>query len=163
VAEQDAEFVRNILRRLLWSLNDESGSVGWRSAPALGCIIAASPGRFPEFVPLVLSLLDLEGRTFLPGALWAIAHIAESGAPGLQAAVPLVHPHLDAPEPEVRGMAARCAGALGDAESVVVLERLLADRAILTVFDGRDLLATTVALAAERALRELRRGTPLGN
>ena len=143
--KHDAEFVRNVLRRLVWSLNDESGSVGWRSAPGPGRIIAASPGSFPEFVPLVLSLLDLEERTFLPGTLWAIARMAECGVPGLDGAAALVRPYLAAPEPAVRGMAAVCAGALGDREAAAELEELLGDDALLCLFDGRDLMAVTVA------------------
>ena len=157
VAERDAEFVRNVLRRLVWSLNDESGSVGWRSPQAMGAIIAASPGRFPEFVPLVLSLLELEERTFLPGTLWAVAQLADSGVPGLDGAAALVRPYLAAPEPAVRGMAARCAGALGDGEATAALVGLLGDQATLTVFDGRDLVAATVGAEAERSLSKLRR------
>lgn len=40
VADHDPEFVRGILRRLMWMMNDESGSIGWRAPQAMGAIIA---------------------------------------------------------------------------------------------------------------------------
>ena len=52
VADAHGEFVRNVLRRLMWSLTDESaGGIGWRSTQAMGCIVAARPDAFPDIRP----------------------------------------------------------------------------------------------------------------
>lgn len=155
VARQDPEFIRNLLRRLVWSLNDESGSIGWRSPQAMGAVIAADQAAFSEFVPLLVSLLDLEERGFLPGTLWAIGHLASQGIP-VTASVPeaaaRVRTHLQAPEPQVRGMAVHCAGLLLDADARPSIQHLLGDPAPLTVFDGLDLVGRTVGSLAAAAL-----------
>ena len=40
LADQDIEAARIIIRRLMWSLNDESGGIGWGAPEALGEILA---------------------------------------------------------------------------------------------------------------------------
>jgi hypothetical protein len=77
VADSDAEFVRGILRRLMWMMNDESGSIGWRAPQAMGAIIAQQPELFSEFITVVVAMFDVQETHFYPGILWAIGHIAE--------------------------------------------------------------------------------------
>jgi HEAT repeat protein len=80
ISDTDPEFVRGHLRRLFWLLNDESGSIGWRAAEAIGEIIRARPEHFTEFVPNLIALLDMEPEDaprFRSGVLHAIARIAE--------------------------------------------------------------------------------------
>jgi len=43
MAGRDMEYARNIMRRLIWNLNDESGGIGWGSAEAMGEIMARVP------------------------------------------------------------------------------------------------------------------------
>ncbi|NTV33768.1 MAG: hypothetical protein HGA50_10810, partial [Deltaproteobacteria bacterium] len=40
LAESDLEAARVIMRRLMWTLNDESGGIGWGSPEAMGEILA---------------------------------------------------------------------------------------------------------------------------
>ena len=39
MAEEDMESARNIIRRLMWNLNDESGGIGWGSPEAMAEIL----------------------------------------------------------------------------------------------------------------------------
>lgn len=158
VAARETEFVRNILRRLAWSLNDESGSIGWRAPQAMGAILAASPHTFPEFVPLVVSLLGLKERSFLPGVLWALGYMAACGVEGLEAARAHVRASLMAPEAPVRGLAAWCVGMMGDEEAAVLVERMQGDAAPVEYFDGRELRVLTVSELATAALRQIGTG-----
>jgi hypothetical protein len=155
VAERDAEFVRGILRRLMWSLNDESGGIGWRSPQAMGAIIAQHPRLFAEFVPIVVSLLDLDETHFYPGVLWAIGHIAEQDADCVHFVLPRVLTCLAAPDSETRGMATWCLGRLGEPQAIPALEALLADRATLSVFVDDELVVRTVSELAREALVRL--------
>ena len=155
VAEHDAEFVRNILRRLMWSLNDESGSIGWRAPQAMGAIIAQRPRQFAEFIPVVVSLFELDETHFYPGVLWAIGHIAQRDADSRFAAQVL--PHVSDASAQARGMAARCLGQLRATESIPLLKPLLADEAPLTVFIHDQLHECTVSDLAQEALAQLER------
>lgn len=153
VADADLEFVRNILRRLMWSLNDESGGIGWRSPQAMGAILAQRPRELAEFIPIVISLFDLDESHFYPGVLWAIGHMAEHGAEGLEAARLHVLHHLASPDAAARGMAAWCAGQLGLSEAVPALGRLLQDQATLWTFEDDQLCQWTVGELAQAALK----------
>ena len=155
IAETDAEFVRNILRRLMWSLNDESGSIGWRAPQAMGAIIAQRPRQFAEFIPVVVSLFELDETHFYPGVLWAIGHIAQRDADSRFAAQVL--PHVSDASAQARGMAARCLGQLRATESIPLLKPLLADEAPLTVFIHDQLHECTVSNLAQEALAQLER------
>ena len=93
----------------------------------------------------------------MPGTLWAIAHMAECNVPGLEEAAALVRPFLDAPEPAVRGQAARCAGVLTDADAVPALRRLTGDDGSLLVYDGWLLAPASVGSLAQAALLSIQR------
>ena len=155
VAGQDAEFVRNILRRLMWSLNDESGGIGWRSPQAMGAIIAQCPRQFAEFVPIVVSLFDLDERHFYPGVLWAIGQIADRDRTLVGIALSQVLACLSDPDPQTRGMAAWCLGRLGDAKAVPALEPLRTDPALLSVFADDQRCERTVGRLVQEALKRL--------
>lgn len=45
IVDQRPDRVRNQLRRLVWLLNDESGSIGWRAPEAIGEILYRCPAR----------------------------------------------------------------------------------------------------------------------
>ena len=51
LAEKDMESARVVMRRLMWSLNDESGDIGWSRPEAMGEIIA-SHGDLQGTIPL---------------------------------------------------------------------------------------------------------------
>ena len=155
VAEEDPEFVRGILRRLLWSLNDESGGIGWKSPQALGAIVAARLDLFRDFVPLVLSLFELEEEAFRPGTLWAVGQVALRDAASVQGAAPWVLACLDHPDPATRGHACWCAGCLGLAEARPRLAALAEDPAEVAFFAQGALHRRTVGALAREALARL--------
>jgi len=75
-AVTDPVFVRGHLRRLVWLLNYESGGIGWQAPEALGAVIAARPDSFADFIPILVSLPDMEPEDafhFRAGYLWAMA------------------------------------------------------------------------------------------
>jgi hypothetical protein len=77
LAGTDREFLRETCRKLLWSLSDESGGIGWSAPEMLGEIVSADPGRFADLVPLIAGVFDVEEDTFRAGALYALRRIAE--------------------------------------------------------------------------------------
>ena len=71
------EFLRETIRKLLWSLSDESGGIGWSAPEILGEIVSADPTRFADIVPLIAEVYSVEERVFRPGVLYALKKIAE--------------------------------------------------------------------------------------
>ncbi len=75
--ETDYEYLRDTCRKLLWSLSDESGGIGWSAPEILGEIVSADPARFDDLIPLIAEVYDIEEKVFRPGILYALGRIAE--------------------------------------------------------------------------------------
>ena len=80
----DLDFLRETCRKLVWSLSDESGGIGWSAPEILGEIASADPKRFKDFIPLLASVYEIEEDVFRGGVLFALGRIAGS-APELAA------------------------------------------------------------------------------
>jgi hypothetical protein len=77
LVKTEHEFLRNAIRKLLWSLSDESGGIGWAAPELLGEIVSADPEGFADIIPLIAEVYDVEEQTFKPGVMYALTRIAE--------------------------------------------------------------------------------------
>ena len=80
IYEDKPESARIIMRRLMWSLNDESGGIGWGAPEAMGEIMALNKKFAREYRNLLLSYVDSQGNyleydPLRQGALWAIQRV----------------------------------------------------------------------------------------
>jgi len=71
------EFLRETIRKLLWSLSDESGGIGWSAPEMLGEIVSADPKKMADVVPLIAEIYTVEEKVFRPGVLYALKRIAQ--------------------------------------------------------------------------------------
>jgi hypothetical protein len=78
LAKIDHEFLRITIRKLLWSLSDESGGIGWSAPELLGEIVSSDPEGFADIIPLIAEVYDIEEQTFRPGVVYALTLIAEN-------------------------------------------------------------------------------------
>ena len=62
MAEKDLESARVIMRRLMWSLNDESGGIGWGAPEAMGEIMAENETLASEYHRILVSYIDVTGK-----------------------------------------------------------------------------------------------------
>jgi hypothetical protein len=74
-AEGQLENMRDMIRRLLWLMNDESGGLGWHSPEMIGEILMNVPSLIDEYGRLLLAYLREE--PFENGVHEAIARISE--------------------------------------------------------------------------------------
>ena len=155
IADEDPEFVRNHLRRLMWLLSDESGGIGWRAPEMMAEIVRNRPEQFGEFVPIIISLLDMEeedAARFRPGILWAIGRLGEVMPDRVKAAVSLIIPCLEDPNPQTRGLAAWCLGQLGAGEYLAGHDALLRDQSPVDLYVDGELVRQSVGQLAHDAL-----------
>jgi len=80
----DLDVLRETCRKLIWSLSDESGGIGWSAPEIIGEIASTDPHRFKDFIPLVASVYEIEEDVFRSGVLYALGRVAER-APELAA------------------------------------------------------------------------------
>lgn len=159
--KRDPQAARDVVRRLMWSLNEESGSIGWGAPEALAHIMAREPLLAEEFLPLFLSQIQEVHLERIPpilcqGFLWALLRLWEA-YPEVVAGRGVPHESvlmclLDSPRAEARAMAALALGRLRARGAAPCLRALLDDSSgFETLREGR-ITASTVADAARQAL-----------
>jgi hypothetical protein len=124
LADEDLEAGRDVVRRLMWSLNHESGAVGWGAPEAMGEVLARHEGLAREFAPILVSYLREEGNLleFPPlqrGALWAVGRLARERPALLKAlgAQEILDRYGTCGDPEARNLARRAAALLHAGET----------------------------------------------
>ncbi len=145
-AATDLEPVREIVRRALWLMNDESGGVLWVGPEVMGAVLASVPAARPEFLAVLASFLEEE--PFRVGTRWALWRVAlASPSEVAAAAARALAGSLSDPDPAVRGHAALALRTAAGSEATAALA---GDPAAFVVFDPRTgmLRATTVGEAA---------------
>ena len=77
IVSQEYAFLREMIRKLLWSLSDESGGIGWSAPEIIGEIVCSDPVRFQDIIPIISGIYDIEEEVFRPGILYALSRIGE--------------------------------------------------------------------------------------
>lgn len=151
--KKDPDFVRSIVQRLLWSLSEESGGIGWSAPDMLGEIVINAPDVFPDIPPIILSFKDEE--SFLPGVLWAMGRIAKAGINGLDRNLcsDIIIGSLNDKSPFVRGIAIWAASMLKMMELKDKVSSLLKDDEIFLLYEDHDLKEISVKEMAKRFLK----------
>jgi HEAT repeat protein len=148
------ELAQPLVTRLYWSLNDETGGIGWMSAPALGEIGRRAPQLLRDCVRPLVHYLD--EPFLLSGALWAIGRLAPSYPAETREVVPEVALHCASADPAVRANAAFALGEVGDARAGAALGALVQDNTPATRYQDGVLVTKEVREWAGEALARLR-------
>ena len=153
MAKEDAEFVRNIVGRLLWMIRDESGGIGWSVPEMLGEVVKNNPVLCADIAPVIISFH--EELMLATGVLWAAGSMGELSKETIEDAVPLIRPFLKSPDAVQRGYAARALGVLGVSDAKTDIDELVNDESLIPVYHNGDLQEKTVGKIAAEALSRL--------
>jgi hypothetical protein len=156
LAAEDPESARVIMRRLMWTLNDESGGIGWGSPEAMGDIMARSARLAGEFAAILISYADecgnyIEHPMLQRGVLWGLGRLARTRPETAAPAAGHLTAYLHAPDMVLRGLAAWTAAAVTCAPPASLIEALQADSGSLAIWEGDRLVAYTVGELAKAA------------
>ena len=162
IANQDMEHARSIMRRLIWSLNDESGGIGWGAPETMAEAMVRHAGLYDEYARILLSYIREDGNylEYPPlrrGALWGLGRLGHARPELLREINSRLWllPYLDDSDPESRGLAAWALGALGTRDDIPRLERLEGQEDKIEIFmDGTE-KTLTVGTAAQNAINEI--------
>jgi HEAT repeat protein len=161
LADENMESARVIVRRLMWSLNDESGGIGWGAPEAIGEIIARHQGMAEEYAKVLISYIWEEGNyleypLLQRGALWGVGRAAQGWPHLMKDAIPCLTPFLDAPDAVLRGLAAWALGLCGPDAARSHLEPLLKDTTEISLYLNGKLHRRLVKNLAAEALAHCR-------
>ena len=166
LAEADMEEARIIMRRFLWSLNDESGGIGWGAPESMAEVMCHHAGLAEEYVHMLISYMREDGDELCQdgnyiehpllqrGLLWGVARLSECRPELLRerGATGDIPPYLDAADAEVRGLATLACGRLAIAAGKPRLQRLTSDAASFHLYRDDKLITLSVADMARLAL-----------
>lgn len=169
LAEEDMEAARIVMRRFLWSLNDESGGIGWGAPESMAEVMCHHAGLAQEYVHMLISYMCEDGEELCQdgnyiehpllqrGLLWGVARLSECRPELLRArgAARDIPPYLDAADAEVRGLAALACGRLAISATKPQLQQLTSDEATFRLYRTDALITLSVADAARQALEAM--------
>jgi len=170
LAEKDLEAARIVMRRYIWSLNDESGGIGWGAPEAMAEGIFHHDRLCDEYVHMLLSYMQLDGPLEhqdgnyleLPalqrGLLWGIARVAEKRAALLleKNVVPDLLRYMTSEDAVVRAFAARALGLLGAVTAEEALRAHLSDSHEVRFYRSGEFTVLTVGEFAKISLGQVR-------
>lgn len=162
LVSRDMEGARIVMRRFMWSLNDESGGIGWGAPEAMCACIARNEKIADEFGHIVVSYLNpdgnyLEYEPLQRGLLWGIVHVAQTCPDVVNAAKPFLVSYLDSGDAHVRGLAVMALNLLGVKGSVERLSGLISDSSCFSTYVNDEIKTFTVGEKASEALETLQK------
>jgi HEAT repeat protein len=162
LADRDMEAARVVMRRLMWSLNDESGGIGWGAPEAMAEIMVCHDGLAEEYAHILVAYMREDGfylelEQLQRGLMWGLGRLAQVKPDLLKSKNPVDYliPYLDSSDPTVRGLAAWALGLLNAEEATPLLEKLVNDPAPVRYYLDRSFLDVTVGSLAHKALANI--------
>lgn len=157
LASRDAESARVIMRRFMWSLNDESGGIGWGAPESMCVSVAKSDIIALEYCPIIVSYLDIDGNylEYEPlqrGLLWGINYLAQTQRDLVVTAKPHLTKYLDSKDSHVRGFATMAVRFLNVKDSLEKLRMLTSDESQFSTYEEDSIKTFTVGEKASEAI-----------
>lgn len=172
LAVEDMEKSRIFMRRLLWSLNDESGGIGWGAPECMAEAMVYHNGLAEEYIHMLISYMREDGEELFQdgnylehellqrGLLWGICRMAaHKGRMLVERGVREdIMPYLRSSDNEVRGLAVRACGLLQVSEAKGELEKMVDDEALLRFYEDGVVSPHSVGEFAGKALAMINEG-----
>jgi hypothetical protein len=145
--------VQKLVNRLLYLLNEDSGSTGWGAAAALGEIGRHQISLVKEIIPMFVGFL--EEPFSQEDMLWGVGRLAEVHPELLDEVFPAIVPFLTNSQPQLRALAAWGIGKGRYRPAAEALRALQEDDHPVQIYDRGNLFQTTVGHLAREALSGL--------
>ncbi|MBU0485232.1 MAG: HEAT repeat domain-containing protein [Proteobacteria bacterium] len=159
LADEDMEAGRVVMRRLMWSLNDESGGIGWGAPETIGEILSRHDALALEYCHILVSFMRedgfyLEYGPLQRGLMWGLGRMAMAKADLLRSkdAVRYHLPYLKSEDNTVAGLAAWGLGLLKATEAVAGIESLLENSSEVRLYLDNRVQVFTIGQLARQAL-----------
>jgi hypothetical protein len=168
IAGKDLESARTIMRRLIWSLNDESGGIGWGAPEAMGEVMAENETLAREYYRILVSYIDENGNplgndALERGVMWGINRLARKRPELLREWTAPVMAQLMSPDPVKRGLAVLTLLSLTGYSSVrselnrheALFKSLLQDQSDIRIFKDGSFEEYSISRLASELLEKI--------
>jgi len=117
------EKVRKFIRNLFWSLNDESGGIGWSSAQTIAETIMLIPEIIDPYGSMMIAS-TMEEPPLVKGGLWGIGRLGRSIAESVKVFQEKILATFQSDDPETLGLVSWAMGEVGFKPALSYLEKL---------------------------------------
>ena len=117
------EQVQEYIRGLFWSLNDESGGIGWNSPQTIAEIIVMIPELIEPYGGMIIHY-TMEESLLVQSGLWAIGRLGRRIEPAVKSFKGIVLATFESDDLQTLGLAAWAMGEVGYAAALPLLESL---------------------------------------
>lgn len=163
IAQTDPETAKNIIRRFMWHMNEESGNIGWGIPCAFAESLVASPEMMRIYSNILLSYINDLGfddnycdhDILRRSCYWAIGCFAEKYPEKVEKARPYLLKGLEDRDEICRGMAAWALGKLPPSLMDVPMLNKLANSGIedeIEIYEDNGFITETVSGMARKVL-----------
>lgn len=158
IAEQQMETARIIMRRFLWSLNDESGGIGWGAPESMAEIMCNHQQLKDEYLHMLISYMREDGEELfqdgnfleLPmlqqGLLWGVGRVAKD-FPDLmkeKGVVEDVSSYLISEDIKVVALALRCLKLLGETVPAWAVSKYSQAACTFNLYEDGEMKSVTI-------------------
>jgi hypothetical protein len=159
----DPDRAKQVLRQLIWNLNDESGGIGWGMPEAFAEILADVPQLREEYLPLLVAYIS-EGPCFIEnehlqkGVVWGLGRLKQISKEKQSMALPFLLKALSSPDVSLRGTAVWALGEIGAQEAVPLLKFLQSENLMVKIFVHSQFEDKPLSEWIRRSLEKLEKG-----
>ncbi|MBN1850404.1 MAG: HEAT repeat domain-containing protein [Deltaproteobacteria bacterium] len=161
LANKDMEAARVIVRRLMWSLNDESGGIGWGAPEAMGEILANHETLAHEYYRILISYSREDGNfqeneRIQEGVLWGIGRLSQLRPHLVKNVISHLVAYLNSSNGAFRGLTVWIMGLVGMKEAEPKLKALLQDDFEIAIYMDRELITRQIKDLAKEAIEKIK-------
>ena len=154
LALDDPEKTRELVRRLLWNLNEECGASPWGSVEAIAAITAERSDLFSHYVSILFPFH--EDDHLLPGVIWVQGQVGRQSPEKVAEYIPFLVASLQHSQANIRAYAAWALGEIKAYDAREDLGQLTDDHSPVSLYDRGGLYQTaTVAAIASASIDTL--------
>ena len=143
-AGQHDEVYRNVIRRAVWAMADESGNVPWAAPEMMAVVIKSAPKQYREFVKIMVHN-GLDSPMCHHGVLWAVGYLGADYYNEIESFLPKLVKFLDSNDDELRGLAIWALKALQYEPAFDKINSMADDTARTWIYEDGELQLKTIS------------------
>ncbi|MEW6067090.1 MAG: DVU0298 family protein [Nitrospirota bacterium] len=150
------EKVREYMRNLFWSINDESGGIGWSAPHGIAEIIINIPELLDPYGSMMIAH-TLEEPPLVKGGLWGIGRLGRQIAESVEFFQEMVLAVFQSSDVEVLGLAAWASGEVVFKPALPFLKNLFERKEPVRIYIKGDFHEKPLGRWAEEAIIQIKK------
>ena len=153
-AADNEEIYRNVIRRAVWAMADESGNVPWAAPEMMTAVIKACPQHYREFVKIMITN-GLDSPMCHLGVLWSVGHLGSDYLNEIEPFMNRIMKFLDHKDGELRGTAVWALKQLQYDPAFAKINSMADDTAEVWIYEDGTLQQKTISQIVDAKEQEI--------